>query len=50
MPGPYRIENYAARVRSVRQQDDDRRLSRGGEAISVFVTDRLLDMAARKTV
>ena len=49
MPGPYRIENYAARVRSVATNKTMTGAYRGvGRPISVFVMDRLLDMAARK--
>ena len=49
MPGPYRIENYAARVRSVATNKTLTGAYRGvGRPISVFVMDRLLDMAARK--
>tara|TARA_B100000700_G_scaffold327107_1_gene440652 strand:- start:14712 stop:16232 length:1521 start_codon:yes stop_codon:yes gene_type:complete len=49
MPGPYRIENYSARVRSVATNKTLTGAYRGvGRPISVFVMDRLLDMAARK--
>jgi len=49
MPGPYRIENYAARVRSVATNKTLTGAYRGvGRPISVFVMDRLLDMAARR--
>ena len=49
MPGPYRIENYAARVRAVATNKTLTGAYRGvGRPISVFVMDRLLDMAARK--
>ena len=49
LPGPYRIENYAARVRSVATNKTLTGAYRGvGRPISAFVMDRLLDMAARK--
>ncbi|MEC8724781.1 MAG: xanthine dehydrogenase family protein molybdopterin-binding subunit [Pseudomonadota bacterium] len=49
MPGPYRIENYSARVRAVATNKTLTGAYRGvGRPISVFVMDRLLDMAARK--
>jgi carbon-monoxide dehydrogenase large subunit len=49
LPGPYRIENYAARVRAVATNKTLTGAYRGvGRPISVFVMDRLLDMAARK--
>ncbi len=49
LPGPYRIANYAARVRAVATNKTLTGAYRGvGRPISVFVMDRLLDMAARK--
>ena len=48
LPGLYRIENYAARVRSVATNKTMTGAYRGVRPISVFVMDRLLDMAARK--
>lgn len=49
LPGPYRIDNYAARVRAVATNKTLTGAYRGvGRPISVFVMDRLLDMAARK--
>ncbi len=49
LPGPYRIENYAARVRAIATNKTLTGAYRGvGRPISVFVMDRLLDMAARK--
>lgn len=49
MPGPYRIENYAARVRAVATNKTLTGAYRGvGRPISVFVMERLIDMAARK--
>ena len=49
LPGPYRIENYSARVRAVATNKTLTGAYRGvGRPISVFVMDRLLDMVARK--
>ncbi len=49
LPGPYRIENYAARVRAIATNKTLTGAYRGvGRPIAVFVMDRLLDMAARK--
>lgn len=49
MPGPYRIENYEARVRSVATNKTLTGAYRGvGRPISAFVMERLIDMAARK--
>ena len=49
LPGPYRIENYAARVRSISTNKTLTGAYRGvGRPISVYVMDRLLDMVARK--
>ncbi|MEX2454333.1 MAG: xanthine dehydrogenase family protein molybdopterin-binding subunit, partial [Rhodospirillaceae bacterium] len=49
LPGPYRIENYAARVRAVATNKTLTGAYRGvGRPISVFVMERLLDMAARR--
>ena len=49
LPGPYRIENYSARVRSVATNKTLTGAYRGvGRPISVFVMDRLIDMAARQ--
>jgi carbon-monoxide dehydrogenase large subunit len=49
LPGPYRIENYSARVRAVATNKTLTGAYRGvGRPISVFVMDRLLDMAARR--
>ena len=49
LPGPYRIENYAARVRAVATNKTLTGAYRGvGRPISVFIMDRLLDMAARR--
>ena len=49
LPGPYRIANYAARVRSVATNKTLGAAFRGvGRPISAFVMERLIDMAARK--
>ncbi len=49
LPGPYRIENYSARVRAVATNKTLTGAYRGvGRPISVFVMDRLIDMAARR--
>ncbi len=49
LPGPYRIANYAARVRSVATNKTLGAAYRGvGRPISAFVMERLTDMAARR--
>ena len=49
LPGPYRVENYAARVRAVATSKTLMGAYRGvGRPISAFVMERLVDMAARK--
>lgn len=49
LPGPYRMPNYRARVRSVATSKAPTGPYRGvGRPISTFVTERLMDMAARK--
>jgi aerobic carbon-monoxide dehydrogenase large subunit len=49
LPGPYRIENYRGSVRAVATCKAPTGPYRGvGRPISTFVTERLLDMAARR--
>ena len=49
LPGPYRVENYAARVRAIATSKTLMGAYRGvGRPISAFVMERLVDMAARK--
>ena len=49
LPGPYRIQNYRGRVRAVATSKAPTGPYRGvGRPISTFVTERLLDMAARR--
>jgi aerobic carbon-monoxide dehydrogenase large subunit len=49
MPGPYRIANYRGRVRAVATSKAPTGPYRGvGRPISTFVTERLVDMAARR--
>jgi carbon-monoxide dehydrogenase large subunit len=49
MPGPYRIANYRGRVRAVATSKAPMGPYRGvGRPISTFVTERLVDMAARR--
>ena len=49
LPGPYRLDNYSARVRAVATSKAPMGPYRGvGRPISVFVTERLIDMAAVK--
>ena len=49
LPGPYRIQNYRGGVRAVATCKSPTGPYRGvGRPISTFVTERLLDMAARK--
>jgi carbon-monoxide dehydrogenase large subunit len=49
LPGPYRIEHYRGRVRAVMTPKAPTGPYRGvGRPISTFVTERLMDMAARK--
>src|SRR5262249_27818079 len=49
LPGPYRIQHYRGRVRAVATCKAPTGPYRGvGRPISTFVTERLMDMAARK--
>jgi aerobic carbon-monoxide dehydrogenase large subunit len=49
LPGPYRIQNYRGKVRAVATSKAPTGPYRGvGRPISTFVTERLLDMAARQ--
>jgi aerobic carbon-monoxide dehydrogenase large subunit len=49
LPGPYRIQNYRGSVRAVATCKSPTGPYRGvGRPISTFVTERLLDMAARR--
>lgn len=49
LPGPYRLENYHAKVRAVATNKPASGPYRGvGRPISTFVMERLMDMAARK--
>jgi carbon-monoxide dehydrogenase large subunit len=49
MPGPYRIANYRGRVRAVATSKAPMGPYRGvGRPISTFVTERLVDVAARR--
>lgn len=49
LPGPYRIQNYRGAVRAVATSKSPTGPYRGvGRPISTFVTERLLDMAARR--
>lgn len=49
MPGPYRLDNYSARVRAVATSKSPSGPYRGvGRPISTFVMERLIDMASRK--
>ena len=49
LPGPYRIENYSAHVRSVATNKTLTGAYRGvGRPISVFVMERLLDLVGQK--
>jgi carbon-monoxide dehydrogenase large subunit len=49
LPGPYRIQNYRGSVRAVATSKSPTGPYRGvGRPISTFVTERLLDMAARR--
>jgi carbon-monoxide dehydrogenase large subunit len=49
LPGPYRIQNYRGSVRAVVTSKSPTGPYRGvGRPISTFVTERLLDMAARR--
>lgn len=49
LPGPYQLENYSARVRAVATSKAPMGPFRGvGRPISVFVTERLIDLAAAK--
>jgi carbon-monoxide dehydrogenase large subunit len=49
MPGPYRIANYRGRVRAVATSKAPTGPYRGvGRPVSTFVTERLIDMAARR--
>ena len=49
LPGPYRIDTYGARVRSVATNKTLTGAYRGvGRPISAFVMERLIDIAARK--
>jgi carbon-monoxide dehydrogenase large subunit len=49
LPGPYRIANYRGRVRAVATSKAPMGPYRGvGRPISTFVTERLIDMAARR--
>ena len=49
LPGPYRIQNYRGAVRAVATSKAPTGPYRGvGRPISTFVTERLLDMAARR--
>jgi aerobic carbon-monoxide dehydrogenase large subunit len=49
LPGPYRIHNYRGSVRAVATSKSPTGPYRGvGRPISTFVTERLLDMAARR--
>ena len=49
LPGPYRLENYHARVRAVATNKPASGPYRGvGRPISTFVMERLMDMAARR--
>jgi carbon-monoxide dehydrogenase large subunit len=49
LPGPYRIANYRGRVRGVATSKAPMGPYRGvGRPIATFVTERLLDMAARR--
>ena len=49
LPGPYRVINYDARVRSVATSKPPGGPYRGvGRPISTFVMERLIDMAARR--
>jgi carbon-monoxide dehydrogenase large subunit len=49
LPGPYRIETYRGRVRAVATAKAPTGPYRGvGRPISTFVSERLLDMAARR--
>jgi carbon-monoxide dehydrogenase large subunit len=49
LPGPYRIQNYLSTVRAVATSKAPTGPYRGvGRPISTFVTERLLDMAARR--
>jgi len=48
LPGPYRLENYSARVRAVATCKTPSGPYRGvGRPVSTFVMERLMDMAAR---
>src|SRR5262249_45821402 len=49
LPGPYRIQNYRGAVRAVATSKAPTGPYRGvGRPIATFVTERLLDMAARR--
>ena len=49
LPGPYRLEHYSARVRAVATCKAPMGPYRGvGRPISVFVMERLIDMAAKR--
>jgi carbon-monoxide dehydrogenase large subunit len=49
MPGPYRVPSYRGRVRAVATCKTPTGAYRGvGRPISTFVTERLIDMAARR--
>jgi aerobic carbon-monoxide dehydrogenase large subunit len=49
LPGPYKIPNYRGRVRAVATSKSPTGPYRGvGRPISTFVTERLIDMGARK--
>jgi aerobic carbon-monoxide dehydrogenase large subunit len=49
LPGPYRLENYHARVRAVATNKVTSGPYRGvGRPISTFVMERLMDMAAKR--
>ena len=49
LPGPYRVPHYRGRVRAVMTTKTPTGAFRGvGRPISTFVTERLMDMAARK--
>jgi aerobic carbon-monoxide dehydrogenase large subunit len=49
LPGPYRLENYHARVRAVATNKPTSGPFRGvGRPISTFVMERLIDMASRR--
>ena len=49
LPGPYKVENYSARVRGVATSKPPMGPYRGvGRPVSTYVMERLVDMAARK--